>query len=251
FYPTEEELVSFYLQNKLKGARTDIERLIPVVDIYDYNPWDLPQLAGEECPADLEQWFFFTPRQERETRGGRPNRLTAKGYWKATGSPNDIYSSQNNRRIGRRKTMVFYEGRAPNGKKTAWKMNEYKLFDSGALELSGSSSSAGSNLQLREEISLCRIYKRTKCLRAFDRRPPEAGVGRQLENNPRHHVVVDELVINNTTSSLSGDAITGIINPSQSYMESDNSAYWDMAVDDDQSLPVWDWDEFNCFDLWN
>ena len=27
-------------------------------------------------------------------------------------------------------------------------------------------------LQLRQEISLCRIYKKSKCLRAFDRRPP-------------------------------------------------------------------------------
>ena len=27
-------------------------------------------------------------------------------------------------------------------------------------------------LQLRQEFSLCRIYKKSKCLRAFDRRPP-------------------------------------------------------------------------------
>ena len=45
FYPTEEELVSFYLHNKLEGNREDLNqlmnRVIPVVDIYDYNPWDL------------------------------------------------------------------------------------------------------------------------------------------------------------------------------------------------------------------
>lgn len=43
FYPTEVELVSFYLPHKLNGTRSDIDRVIPVVNIYDYNPWDLPR----------------------------------------------------------------------------------------------------------------------------------------------------------------------------------------------------------------
>ena len=43
FYPTEEELVSFYLHKMLEGdQREDLNRVIPVVDIYDYQPWDLP-----------------------------------------------------------------------------------------------------------------------------------------------------------------------------------------------------------------
>lgn len=43
FYPTEEELISFYLHNKLEGERDDMNRVIPVVDIYDYNPTQLPR----------------------------------------------------------------------------------------------------------------------------------------------------------------------------------------------------------------
>lgn len=43
FYPTEEELVSFYLHNKLKGTTPQIDRVIPFLDIYDYNPSDLPR----------------------------------------------------------------------------------------------------------------------------------------------------------------------------------------------------------------
>jgi hypothetical protein len=47
FYPTEDELVSFYLHNKLEGKREDLNRVmsrvIPVVDIYEFNPWDLPR----------------------------------------------------------------------------------------------------------------------------------------------------------------------------------------------------------------
>lgn len=79
------------------------------------------------CHRDPEQWFFFIPRQESEARGGRPNRLTSEGYWKATGSPGFVYSS--NRAIGEKRTMVFYIGRAPSGRKTDWKMNEYKAIE--------------------------------------------------------------------------------------------------------------------------
>lgn len=42
FYPTEEELVSFYLHNKLQGQRLEMHRIIPVVSIYDIEPWHLP-----------------------------------------------------------------------------------------------------------------------------------------------------------------------------------------------------------------
>ena len=94
------------------------------------------EFAGECCRNDPEQWFFFIPMQEREARGGRPNRLTSEGYWKATGSPGFVYSS-NNRIIGGKRTMVFYNGRAPNGRKTQWKMNEYKSIEG---EASSSSS---------------------------------------------------------------------------------------------------------------
>lgn len=102
--------------------------------------------------------------QEREARGGKPNRMTNNGYWKATGSPSYVYSS-GNRLIGGKKTMVFYKGRIPDGRKTKWKMNEYK-----ALE-EGTSSSSTDAPKLRQELSLCRIYCTSKSLRAFDRRP--------------------------------------------------------------------------------
>lgn len=43
FYPTEEELVDFYLHNKLQGHHdTHIKTVIPLVAIYDVEPWQLP-----------------------------------------------------------------------------------------------------------------------------------------------------------------------------------------------------------------
>lgn len=41
FHPTDEELVEFYLKRKLQHRNLPIE-LIKQVDIYKYDPWDLP-----------------------------------------------------------------------------------------------------------------------------------------------------------------------------------------------------------------
>ncbi|KAJ0976700.1 hypothetical protein J5N97_012174 [Dioscorea zingiberensis] len=166
FSPTEEELVCFYLRNILNNKRLeDIQRVIPIVDVYSFDPWQLPEKSGEPCIRDSEQWFFFCPRQERETRGGRPTRTTQAGFWKATGSPSLVYASD--RVIAVKKTMVFYTGRAPLGSKTKWKMNEYKALD---LDTSATTS------KVRNEFSVCRMYIKSGCLRSFDRRPTGPGI---------------------------------------------------------------------------
>ncbi|XP_057484706.1 NAC domain-containing protein 90-like [Actinidia eriantha] len=170
FYPTEEELVSFYLRNKLQRNRDELDRVIPVLDIFELEPWHLPKLSGELCHRDTEQWFFFAPRQEREAHGGRPSRTMASGYWKATGSPSYVYSSDN-RVIGVKKTMVFYEGKAASGRKTKWKMNEYRAIE----------QPAGCTVpKLRNELSLCRVYVISGSFRAFDRRPVGSETGRTV-----------------------------------------------------------------------
>ncbi|MQM06199.1 hypothetical protein Taro_039021 [Colocasia esculenta] len=166
FYPTEQELVYFYLRNKLENRRPEIDRIIPVVDVYEYDPPQLPTLSGEASPVqqDHGEWFFFCPRQEKEAHGGRPKRTTPSGFWKATGSPAQVID--NNRVIGRKKTMVFYEGKAPTGRKTSWKMNEYKAYDE--------PSSSGETMKLRSEFSVCRLHRNSGCQRSFDRRPTVA-----------------------------------------------------------------------------
>lgn len=128
FYPTEEELICFYLRNKLDSRRDDIERVIPVVEVYSVDPWQLSEIHARLCGggSEGEPWFYFCARQEREARGGRPSRTTPSGYWKAAGTPGVVYSASGRRPIGMRKTMVFYRGRAPSGSKTKWKMNEYR-----------------------------------------------------------------------------------------------------------------------------
>ncbi|CAI0469056.1 unnamed protein product [Linum tenue] len=125
FHPTEEELVEFYLKNMIFGKKLSLD-VIGYLNIYRYDPRELPN--GER------EWYFYVPRDRKHGSNGRPNRTTEKGFWKATGSDRKIWRmSEPKRQIGLRKTLVFYQGRAPRGTKTDWVMNEYRLPDSSPL----------------------------------------------------------------------------------------------------------------------
>ncbi|GMI84123.1 hypothetical protein HRI_002081600 [Hibiscus trionum] len=125
FHPSDEELIIHYLQNKVT-SRPLPASVIAEIDLYKYNPWELPMRAlfGED------EWFFFSPRDRKYPNGERPNRAAASGYWKATGTDRPILTSSESKNIGVKKALVFYKGRPPKGVKTEWTMNEYRLLDS-------------------------------------------------------------------------------------------------------------------------
>ncbi|KQJ92194.1 NAC domain-containing protein 90 [Brachypodium distachyon] len=196
FYPTEEELLGFYLRHRLSAAaaRPQLHRVIPVVDVYAHHPSQLRSMAGEASARDAEQWFFFCPRApERELRGGRPGRTAPSGYWKATGSPSYVFSSSSSSSselIGVKRTMVFYHGRAPTGAKTRWKMNEYKAIAHDDPVAAAHLQPTTAPPKLRNEFSVCRVYVSTGTLRSFDRRPlnpPGAGGHGQAQVQAYQH----------------------------------------------------------------
>jgi hypothetical protein len=41
FYPSDTELIGHYLKRKILGQKIE-HNLIPEVDIYKHEPWDLP-----------------------------------------------------------------------------------------------------------------------------------------------------------------------------------------------------------------
>ncbi|XP_051145374.1 putative NAC domain-containing protein 94 [Andrographis paniculata] len=122
FHPTDEELVGFYLRRKVQQKPLSVE-LIKQLDIYKYDPWDLPKLAttGEK------EWYFYCPRDRKYRNSARPNRVTGAGFWKATGTDRPIYSSEGSKCIGLKKSLVFYKGKAAKGLKTDWMMHEFRL----------------------------------------------------------------------------------------------------------------------------
>lgn len=152
FHPTDEELVGFYLKRKIQQRPLSIELIIKQLDIYKYDPWDLPSknnyyiiiympsftpknylvthvyfLDAEFATTGEKEWYFYCPRDRKYRNSARPNRVTRAGFWKATGTDRPIYSSEGNKCIGLKKSLVFYKGRAARGIKTEWMMHEFRL----------------------------------------------------------------------------------------------------------------------------
>ncbi|KAF8050559.1 hypothetical protein N665_1940s0002 [Sinapis alba] len=145
FHPTDEELVNYYLKRKINGQEIELD-IIPEVDLYKCEPWDLAEKSY--LPSRDPEWYFFGPRDRKYPNGFRTNRATRGGYWKSTGKDRRVTSQS--RAIGMKKTLVYYRGRAPQGIRTDWVMHEYRLDDKDCNDPSS----------LQDSYALCRVFKK-------------------------------------------------------------------------------------------
>ncbi|XP_051136759.1 NAC domain-containing protein 54-like [Andrographis paniculata] len=145
FHPTDEELVNYYLKRKIHGHEIELD-IIPEVDLYKCEPWDLAEKSF--LPSRDPEWYFFGPRDRKYPNGFRTNRATRAGYWKSTGKDRRV--SSQNRAIGMKKTLVYYRGRAPQGIRTDWVMHEYRLDEKECEDASG----------IQDSYALCRVFKK-------------------------------------------------------------------------------------------
>ncbi|KAI3461109.1 hypothetical protein Pfo_017772 [Paulownia fortunei] len=148
FVPTDIELILEYLMKKINNEPIPISE-ISVVNLYQHNPQTLaethPQLREKE-------WYFFTPRDRKYRNGSRPSRSAGTGYWKATGADKHVVFE--NKIVGYRKALVFYEGRPPRGDKTNWIMHEYRV------DQTSRPSRRDANDMRLDDWVLCRIYEK-------------------------------------------------------------------------------------------
>ncbi|KAL9325154.1 hypothetical protein ACSQ67_005799 [Phaseolus vulgaris] len=179
FHPTDEELIVYYLCNQATSKPCPAS-IIPEVDIYKFDPWELP----EKTDFGENEWYFFSPRERKYPNGVRPNRATVSGYWKATGTDKAIYSGS--KHIGVKKALVFYKGKPPKGLKTDWIMHEYRLIGSRRQ----TNRQMGS-MRLDDWV-LCRIYKKKNVGKSLEAKEdyPIAQINLTPPNNGTEHEVV-------------------------------------------------------------
>ncbi|KAI3767230.1 hypothetical protein L2E82_17318 [Cichorium intybus] len=103
---TNEAICKFLMQLK-NGGSIPLENVLSDVDPYEYSPSNLP-------PDMLYYW----PGKKKDLESG---------FWKSTGEACEIYSTPVVTCF--RKTLEFYEGRAPHGQKTNWVMQKYTVTD--------------------------------------------------------------------------------------------------------------------------
>ncbi|KAJ6763056.1 hypothetical protein OIU79_023741 [Salix purpurea] len=191
FHPTDEELILHYLKKKLASTPFPVS-VIADVDIYKFDPWDLPAQAvlGEK------EWYFFSPRDRKYPNGARPNRAAASGYWKATGTDKIIMASTmapkgvvigGQENIGVKKALVFYRGKPPKGVKTDWIMHEYRLAETPTYTNNRSTKPKDSSMRLDDWV-LCRIYKKSLALTSSPRALISSEHGQEEEEEEQRFV---------------------------------------------------------------
>lgn len=155
FYPTDEELVFYYLKRKVSGLPFRVD-VIADVNVYQWSPWDLPSKSCLKLSMLNTEWYFFSTLDRKyafNRFSHHNNRATVEGYWKSTGMDRPVHSHTEEKIIGMKKTLIFHRGRAPVGKRTDWVMHEYRLEEdeqnSKCVEGKGPS------------FVLCRIYQKS------------------------------------------------------------------------------------------
>ncbi|KAI4337456.1 hypothetical protein L6164_015871 [Bauhinia variegata] len=151
FHPTDEELITYYLVNKISDS-TFTGKAIGDVDLNKSEPWELPGKAkmGEK------EWYFFSLRDRKYPTGVRTNRATNAGYWKTTGKDKEIFNNVTSELVGMKKTLVFYKGRAPRGEKSNWVMHEYRIHAKSSLRTNK-----------RDEWVVCRVFQKSAGVKKY------------------------------------------------------------------------------------
>ncbi|RDX81739.1 Protein CUP-SHAPED COTYLEDON 2, partial [Mucuna pruriens] len=157
FHPTDEELISYYLTNKISDSNFT-GKAIADVDLNKCEPWELPGKAK----MGQKEWYFFSLRDRKYPTGVRTNRATNTGYWKTTGKDKEILNSVTSELVGLKKTLVFYKGRAPRGEKTNWVMHEYRIHPKSTFRTNKHSSHTQ-----QDEWVVCRVFRKSAGAKKF------------------------------------------------------------------------------------
>ncbi|KAF9668545.1 hypothetical protein SADUNF_Sadunf14G0014600 [Salix dunnii] len=132
FYPSDEQLC-YYLKNKNRTIPNDTDDvngydLIKELDLYDYDPFDLPENAcyAYGYKARKRHWYCFTKEQVRVTR-----RKAKGGYWRRSGRVRDAVVGPGGKAVMCTRTrFVYYLGNSvKSAVRTGWVLYEYALVD--------------------------------------------------------------------------------------------------------------------------
>ncbi|KAL2239924.1 NAC domain-containing protein 35-like [Sesamum indicum] len=149
FVPSDAELILEYLKRKILNLSIPLPEICEV-NLYRNHPKELAALYPQLGQAG---WYFFTPRDRKYRNGTRPNRAVGNGYWKATGADKPVITCDGSV-VGSKRVLVFYEGKPPNGEKTNWIMNEYRVIDQPPRH------KRDANDMRLDDWVLCRIHKK-------------------------------------------------------------------------------------------
>nr|GMC69502.1 NAC domain-containing protein 92 [Ipomoea batatas] len=229
FHPTDEELITYYLSNKVSDFGFS-PIAIADVDLNKCEPWDLPGKAS----MGEKEWYFFSLRDRKYPTGLRTNRATEAGYWKTTGKDKEIFRG-GVQLVGMKKTLVFYRGRAPKGEKTNWVMHEYRLESKHGFK------------PTKEEWVVCRVFQKCNTImkkpQATSASSPQSLDESPCDTNTTIANELGDIELPNFNTTIMPSSSNGIINniSLQTYNNNNNEGMMNMNMNMNNTLPLLSW----------
>ncbi|OWM74085.1 NAC domain-containing protein 96-like [Punica granatum] len=135
FHPTDDELLTYYLKQRILDYFQDPtlsvnSHTIPDIELYSMHPKELPRQFKRlaKVKSNGREWVFFCLRKEKYRNSSRSERTIPNiGYWKVTSKSKKVKSEVTRNEIGCKNILTFYERCPPNGAKTEWILHEYHL----------------------------------------------------------------------------------------------------------------------------
>ncbi|XP_021669567.2 NAC domain-containing protein 101-like [Hevea brasiliensis] len=125
FLPTDEELVTHYLMNKVlyKPLPAHVAQDINASQFYSKPPNNIVTFSSGE-----REWYFFIYLDADFLGENKAIRNVGDGigFWKSSGQEKPICNSDGNV-FALRFHFTYFSGTLSNAKKTHWKMDEYRL----------------------------------------------------------------------------------------------------------------------------
>ncbi|CAF2307490.1 hypothetical protein BRARA_J00081 [Brassica rapa] len=124
FRPYDEELVGFYLRQKLLGNHSLVDGVIREIKICSLDPWDLRFQSKIKSRDPV--WYFLSLI---ENNRGRQSRTTPSGSWKLTGDPVNVNDRWGNLtgfrgKIGYKRVLTFSKAKSSSSSVSEWVMHE-------------------------------------------------------------------------------------------------------------------------------
>ncbi|XP_024164415.1 NAC domain-containing protein 26-like [Rosa chinensis] len=130
FLPTNEELLGYYLLNKVRGKPFKYDsRVMNEFNLYKTEPWDLWTRFGGPRLNQGEDLFIFTELKKVNDNGSNVSRTAGSGTWKGDTAGAKVYDSEDKKKILGSWKRFHYVPNEPN-ENGSWIMFEYKLDDS-------------------------------------------------------------------------------------------------------------------------
>ncbi|XP_050369071.1 NAC domain-containing protein 41-like [Argentina anserina] len=128
FHPTEQEIVDYYLHNRIaNGDEFQSDFIHDCADFFGQNePWVVWDMyGGNECEDEQHSLYFFTRRKRLSPTAKRFDRKVGSGTWSGQ-HPRDIVAD--GLVIGIRREFRYEEG-CDEKQNNAWLMQEYQTVD--------------------------------------------------------------------------------------------------------------------------